>query len=226
MLSGRTAVALVLAATALDADATRPDSQDRSIQQFLAKDDSQPSYRATRRLEAENGGRSGWVEATTEYSRATGFRYSIQAEGGSGYIRSRILRAVLEGERDAIAKGETSRSSLDRSNYTFQTQGVGADGLAQIRLTPRRRDRVLVDGTMYLELEEGNLVRLEGRLAKSPSFWIKDVDIVRSYRRYGNAVLPIALESTAQVRFLGPARLRMTFEYLEIDGKPVAPRLL
>ena len=36
------------------------------------------------RLEAENGSRKGWIEAVTEYSPETGFRYEITAEGGSG----------------------------------------------------------------------------------------------------------------------------------------------
>jgi hypothetical protein len=66
-----------------------------------------------------------------------------------------------------------------------------------------------------------DLVRLEGRLAKSPSFWIKNVDIVRTYARIHGVIVPVALESTAQVRFHGDARLRMTYVYMEIDGRPV-----
>jgi hypothetical protein len=93
--------------------------------------------------------------------------------------------------------------------------------LMNVLLSPRRKDRVLVDGTMFLQPSDGNLVRLEGRLAKSPSFWVKDVYIVRSYQRIGGAVVPVALESTAQLRLLGPSTLRMTYTYSEIDGRPV-----
>ena len=74
-------------------------------------------------------------------------------------------------------------------------------------------------GTMFLQPEDGRLVRLQGQLAKSPSFWIKNVEIVRSYDRIAGVVVPIALESTAQMRFLGRATLRMTYEYSEIDGR-------
>jgi len=70
---------------------------DDSIKRFLALDDAQPRYRALRRLEAENGSRKGWIEAVTEYSREAGFTYAITAEGGSSYIRSKVLRAVLDG---------------------------------------------------------------------------------------------------------------------------------
>jgi hypothetical protein len=67
------------------------------------------------------------------------------------------------------------------------------------------------------------LVRLEGRLARSPSFWVKDVDIVRTYERVAGIIVPVALESKAQVRFLGEASLRMTYVYSEIEGRPLFP---
>jgi hypothetical protein len=201
--------------------AAAPDSTDDSIEQFLAQDDAQPAYRATRRLEAENGSRRGWLEAVTEYSPALGFRYEITAEGGSGYVRAKVLRAVLEGEREVIAKGEGARSSLTLSNYIFQADGVDSDGLVNVRLSPRRKERVLLSGVMFLRPGDGDLVRLQGRLAKSPSFWIRNVDIVRTYDRIEGAVVPVALETRAQVRLLGEGTLRMTYRYSEIDGQTV-----
>jgi hypothetical protein len=217
----RLAVSLVALACVTGLGATVPDPADESIKQFLAQDDTQPAYRAIRHLEAENGGRKGWMDATTEYSPDTGFRYQITAEGGSGYIRSKVLKAVLEGELAVIAQGETRRSSLEPANYKFQPNGIDSDGLANVLLSPRRKERVLVSGMMALNTTDGALVRLQGRLAKSPSFWIKNVDIVRSYERIHGAVVPVALKSNAQVRFLGDATLRMTYAYSEIDGRAV-----
>ena len=52
-------------------------SSDDSIDRFLANAPRQPEYRGTRRLEAENGSRRGWLDVTTEYARGTGFRYQI-----------------------------------------------------------------------------------------------------------------------------------------------------
>jgi len=131
---------------------------------------------------------------------------------------------VLDGEREIIALGETARSALARDNYTFQPNGIGADGLANIQMTPRRKERVLLSGSMLLRPANGDLVRVEGRLAKSPSFWVKNVDIVRIYERINGVVVPVRLESRAQVRFLGDATLRMTYRYSEIDGRRVEPR--
>lgn len=219
----RLLVALTLAmGFQLSAWATAPSVADNSFRQFLAKDDTPHSYRATRRLEAANGGRAAWMEAATEYSLERGFTYAITAEGGSSYIRTKVLRAVLNGERDAVRHGETAVSALAPSNYTFEANGIDADGLVSIRLLPRRRERMLVAGMMLLRPDDGALVRLQGRLAKSPSFWVKSVEIVRSYERINDVVLPVALESHAQLRMLGPATMRISYAYSEIDGRPVA----
>src|SRR5688572_9588348 len=75
--------------------ATAPNAADDSIRQFLAQDHTLRAYKASRRLEAANGERTGWVEAVTEYSQGDGFTYHVTAEGGSDYIRHKVLRAVL-----------------------------------------------------------------------------------------------------------------------------------
>jgi hypothetical protein len=193
-----------------------------SIRQFLAQHKTQPAYRALRRLEARSGDKQGWMEAMTTYSAETGFDYEIMAEGGSGVIRTKVLRAVLQGEREAMNQGETATAALVLANYTFAPMGVDDDGLANVLLSPRRKEPVLVVGTMFLQPAHGDLVRLEGRLAKSPSFWLKTVDIIQKYERVTGVVVPVALESKAQLRFFGSATLRMTYEYSEIDGRTVS----
>lgn len=202
--------------------AARADAAGDSVQRFLARDERRPAYRAERWLEAETGGRHGWIKAVTSYSERTGFLYDIMDEGGSGFIRGRVLRALLDGERKAIQRGEAGRASLDVTNYTFCENSVDADGLANVSITPLRKERFLVSGTMFLRAADGDLVRLQGRLAKSPSFWLKYVDIVRRYDRIGGAVVPVSLESVALLRPGGSATLKMIYTYFEINGRPVA----
>src|SRR5438876_963030 len=149
--SVRRALHVLIAGVALAAPrvlATAPDPADHSMREFLSQEDVLHPYRATRRLEAENGDRKGWLEVVTEYSRPGGFRYETIAEGGSSYIRNKILRAVLEGERDAVAQGDATRSALVPTNYEFEPHGIDADGLANILVSPRRKDSTLVAGTL------------------------------------------------------------------------------
>src|SRR6185295_16867336 len=160
---------------------------------------------------------------------ASGFRYVIVSEDGSDYIRSKVFRATLETERKMWAAGTPDQSLLTPANYEFEERGAEPDGLHSLAVTPRRKDVLLVDGTIFLNPDDGELVRMEGRLSKSPSFWTRRVAIIRWYRRIVGFRMPTALESVANVRIAGVSTFRMSYEYESINGQRVGnpqPRML
>jgi hypothetical protein len=201
------------------------------LERFLALDDPTPNqFRALRHLEARNDKfeKSAWMDVWTE-GDASGFRYVIVSEDGSEYIRSRVFRATLETERKMWAAGEPDQAALTPDNYVFEELGGQADGLTSLTVTPRRKDVLLVDGTIFLNPADGELVRMEGRLSKSPSFWTRRVAIVRWYRRIVGFRMPTALESVANVRIAGVSTFRMSYEYESVNGQRVGnpqPRML
>jgi len=139
-----------------------------ALQAFLARPAVPHEYRASRRLEAAGVGQRGWLDVQTGFSHASGFFYEVTSEGGSGYIRSRVLHSLLDEERRLIAQNATPQVALSPANYTFEPDTVDADGLAVVSITPRRKERALIDGRMFLTPGDGALVRVEGRLARTP----------------------------------------------------------
>jgi len=216
------AAALAGAPLALQAANSSAPLVSRTVEQFLSRSQEPRQYRALRRLEAGAGAdRSGWMEAWTEFVPGSGFRYEIVSEGGSELVRSRVLRAVLEREKGLADRGSALIASIEPANYEFEPGGFDGSGLLKLLLKPRRKDDMLLDGAMFLTPHEADLVRVEGRLVKSPSFWVRKVDVVRHYGRVHGLRLPITVESTAQVRFVGPASFRMTYRYTEVDRRPI-----
>jgi hypothetical protein len=194
------------------------------LQRYLARGQEPPvEYRALRFLEARNAhfGVSAWMEAWTEFTHANGFRYDIVAEGGSGYVRNRVLRAALDGEQKMWAARQPERAAVTMDNYVFTDSAPHVDGLAPLGITPRRKDVLLVDGSIFVEPGDGELRRIEGRLSKSPSFWTRRVDIVRHYDRIGGVRVPIAIESVAHVMIAGQSTFKMTYQYETINGQRV-----
>lgn len=180
------------------------------------------AYVAQRWLFAESAGlrSDGWLEARTSFEPGRGFRYTVTAEGGSPRIRRRALHALLQGEQRAIDARD--RAAITSENYVITPLASSADGRL-VRLEPRRRDKLLVQGEALLD-EHGCLKRVRGRLAKSPSFWVKWATVVREYVCLEGTAVPVRLESTADVRFAGLSRLVMTYDYESINGRTVRLR--
>jgi len=127
------------------------------------------------------------------------------------------------------ASGAPDKAGLTPDNYVFEDGGAGPDGLASLTVKPRRKELLLVDGSIFLNPEDGELVRMEGRLSKSPSFWTRHVDIVRWYRRIAGFRMPVALETVANVRIAGLSTFWMSYDYETVNGQRVGrpqPRLI
>jgi hypothetical protein len=193
-----------------------------ALARFLnAVEQGPESYRALRRLEARNRRLSNpaWMDVWTE-ADAAGFRYEIVGQGGSGYVRDRLFLPALETEQRTWAAAD-DKGALTLDNYTFEDRGAESSGLAWIGVTPRRNDVMLVKGSIFLRPEDGDLVRVEGALSRTPSFWTRNVEIVRTYERIGGVRVPVRLESTASVRIAGTSTFTMTYEYESINGKSI-----
>jgi hypothetical protein len=209
-------------------DATAP----AILQRFLALDDPTPTqFRSLRHLEARNDKfeKSAWMDVWTE-ADTSGFRYTVVCEDGSDYIRDKVFRASLNAERDLWKPGAPDPGALTPANYVFAERGgAQADGLTSLAVKPRRKNMFLVDGSIFLNPDDGELVRIEGQLSKTPSFWTRRVEIVRWYQRINGFRMPTALESIANVRIAGDSTFRMTYEYETINGQRVGspqPRTL
>ena len=179
-------------------------------------------YRALRRMHArsEKFNHEGWMEVWTELDGHT-FKYDIVSERGSDMIRKKVLRALLEREQELIAKGEPWRAELTTANYEFSEETSGPDE-KYVGIKPKRKDVLLVDGRMVLSPDGRELLRVEGVLAKNPSFWTSLVNVIRHYARLDGVRVPIATESMAKVKFAGNSRLDVEYEYESINGRPVS----
>jgi len=180
-------------------------------------------YRALRRMHASTEKSSkyeAWLDAWTELKDGR-FSYQIVSERGSDTVRSKVLRAVLAREQELINNGDSDKGDLTAANYEFAEAGREADGSHVVQIKPRRSDVLLVDGRAVLN-ERGELMRVEGRLAKNPSFWTSLVNIVRRYARVGGVRVPVATETTARVKFVGTAQMDVVYDYHSVNGRPVS----
>jgi hypothetical protein len=210
----------------MDAGATADATSDTTERLMAALDQTarRPAraYTARRSLKAglTSKGEYGWMDVMTEFTPERGLTYTVLSEGGSSRIRSRALRTVLDREVEASRSADARAAAFSTENYRYQLGGVLPNAV-QIGLMPRREDPRLINGLATMDQRTAELSYVEGDLAKSPSFWVRDVRIARRYSKIGEVTLPVDVRSTARVRMFGPAEMHMTIAYLSIDGTPL-----
>jgi outer membrane lipoprotein-sorting protein len=122
----------------------------------------------------------------TTYKRDTGKRYAILSASGSMVIRNMVLGAILDNEQHINAPGIREGSWITTANYEMQVKPGGiqqVDGrdCVAVALTPRRKAPYLVEGTLWVDAKDGNIVRLEGKASKSSSLLTGPTQMMRQY---------------------------------------------
>jgi hypothetical protein len=195
------------------------------LDRFLAPDD-QPllSYRAFRHLSAttRGGHMSASIDVWTTLDPVHGFTYEITSMEGSPLIQKKVLIAALEAEQKAVESANKGQSALTLANYEFLDVSPLDAHLVKVDVRPRRKHVMLVNGTIVIESDSADLVRVEGELSQRPSFWTRRVHVVREYDRVGGIHVPISMKSTADVLIVGSSSFSMTYRYSEINGKHVS----
>jgi hypothetical protein len=179
-------------------------------------------YRALRRMHAWSNrlDKEAWMDAYTTLQDGR-FEYTIRSERGSDTIRNKVLRAMLQREQQLVNSGNAAKADLTEENYDFKEPERDTDGTTVVPIEARRKDVLLVNGQMVIDPANGDLMRVEGRLARNPSFWTTLVNVVRRYARIGGVRVPVATESTAKIRFAGTSQLEVSYEYESVNGHPV-----
>jgi len=181
-----------------------------------------PAYRAFRRMEAGIFGskNQGWLEVWTEFQPPRTFTFDIVREDGSDYVRKNVLRKLLLNEQEMLGDGKPLRAALEPRNYFFAEDGATESGLQRVSLKPARKGEGIVTGALFVEPQSGGIVKLEGRLVKSPSFWVRDIDVTWQFASAADHVVPVEMSTTGRVRFYGRSYFRMYYDYETIGGQP------
>jgi hypothetical protein len=149
--------------------------------------------------------------------------FQTVSEAGWGAARSHVFPKLLESEKEASQPDLRERSRITPENYSFEMVGkesINDRGTYIIEITPKTQNKYLVKGRIWVDANDYAIVRIEGRPAKNPSFWIKSVHFVHTYQKNGPFWLPAADHSVTDARFIGATEL--TIEYYDYTPKTAA----
>lgn len=174
------------------------------------------------RIKKEDGKVRAETRVLFRYHAPNTKEFQIVSEEGSGFIRRHVINRLMENEVDAAAGQSKHDSSITPDNYTFEVTGESdVDGYHcfVVHAIPKRKDKYLFEGNIWIHAKEFAIVKTQGQPAKNPSFWIKRVDFIRQYQKVGEFWLPKSDVSVTQVRLLGKYTLAIDYEKYEIASQ-------
>jgi hypothetical protein len=138
--------------------------------------------------------------------------FTVTSESGSGLVRHMALNALINSEIEAAAGKEHRDSAISTDNYSLNLLGEQQLGPYRCFVTeavPKRKDKYLFEGRVWIDVNDYSVVRIEGHPAKKLSFWIQRADFVRQYQKIDGFWLPEKDETLVQVRLYGKKLLKI-----------------
>jgi hypothetical protein len=83
---------------------------------------------------------------------------------------------------------------------------------------PKRRDKYLFEGKVWIDTQDFAVVRIAGHPAKKLSFWIERADFVREYQRIDGFWLSQRDETFVKVRMYGQKVLTIDHQNYTVAG--------
>jgi hypothetical protein len=174
----------------------------------------QTAYQVVREYRITGSGNSrpsSEVLAQVDYLPPNRKTYSIQKSVGSSRGEEAVKRILDRESALAASAGASSSSGITSDNYTFSDLGhTTLDGRAcyLIGLSPKRRQQDLIAGQAWVDESTFLIRRIEGQLAKSPSWWLKTVSVQLDFSELSGIWLQTGMVATADVRFIGKQTLQ------------------
>jgi hypothetical protein len=132
--------------------------------------------------------------------------FTVASESGSGLVRTMALNPLIKSEIETAAGKQHHDSAISADNYFLNLLGeqqVGPYRCFVAEARPKRKDKYLFEGKLWIDIEDYSVVRIEGHPAKQLSFWIQRADFLRQYERIDGFWLPQKDQTLVQVRLYG-----------------------
>ncbi len=145
----------------------------------------------------------------------------VEADGWKA-AEKHVFRKMLESEAEASSPQVRATTQVCPENYDFtivDRELVDGRPAYALDVTPKRHEERLFAGRIWIDAQDYALVKVEGKPAKNPSFWIRSVHFTHTYHKSGPFWYPVSTESVTEVRIFGTTKV--TINYFDYSPKPL-----
>jgi len=172
------------------------------------------------RAELPDTSQQGEYELQRKFEAPHSLQFTPVHFTGDGFVKSNVITRLLQSEVDHVQKDDPALTAISPANYKFAYKGASniENRVVHVfQVKPQKKRVGLFKGRIYLDAYTGALVRAEGSLVKSPSFFVKHIEFVQQFADIQSFTLPIRMHSEAKARIVG----RTIVDIVHRDYQPV-----
>jgi hypothetical protein len=146
--------------------------------------------------------------------------FEVVSEEGWKAAHKHVLRKMLESESETSHPEARAKTRINPENYDFTIAGTEViDGRKAyvLEISPKRKEKYLFRGRIWVDAEDYALARAEGQPAKNPSFWTKSTHFVQIYQKNGSLWFPRSTQSVTEAHIFGTTDVNI--EYFDYAPK-------
>jgi hypothetical protein len=155
----------------------------------------------------------------TTYRKESGKNYVILSQSGSELMLKEVLGRILDSERLMTQPANRTQAVLTTANYSMAVKGDDTvDGRAcrAVTIVPKKSSPYLFRGTIWVDAQDGSIVRLEGVASKSASVFAGATQISRRYANVNGLPMATHAEAVAGSWLLGQTTIDIEYSGYEM----------
>ena len=152
-------------------------------------------------------------------------RFTVLSSSGSPLLRDGVFQREMDNELAAMDPQARREAALTPANYHLTLLGqqhLPEGDCYLLEVSPKTSSRFAYSGKVWIESPDFAVVRIEGRPAQNPSFWVRDGEFTAQYGKIGDFWLPQQTASSSHIRLGGEASFTIQFgSYQLLNALPL-----
>jgi hypothetical protein len=160
------------------------------------------------------GRREAALIVQVQYRAPDNKEFTVISQSGSRWMVNRVLKKLLDTEKDAADPKSQASTALTEENYQFgllAQEDVGGRPAYVLQVEPKTASKLLYRGKIWVDAADFAVSQIEAEPAKRPSIWISKTLVHHTYQKIGEFWLPAQNESSTDVRLGGHANLSIHY---------------
>lgn len=164
------------------------------------------------------------------YRRGVGRSYQILSQSGSDLIRKFGLIPLLNAESHLSEPGTLEHSWFTTANYQMKLKSSEPEPLNGrqcyvLTIEPRHKAPNAIQGTLWVNADDGSIVKVEGVASRRPSILAGTTSMMREYRKIHGYAMATHARAESKSHIIGLTVVTVEYSQYHLNFDP-SPALL